>query len=181
MRTLARAVVVLGAVGCTRGAAGVPTPKPPATTADAPPAGTSATDGCTVIADPEAAARLSIEGASGGIVTGIDAHPGEERALRLGHASSHAPFAAVPACARWSVTPAGAATIDAKTGRMRVSDAAAGEVLEVSAEIRGAGTKVVGTIRVVAASEADLVGTWREESRLDCATGAWTTTGASIR
>lgn len=190
MRTVASFHVSLplaiGLAGCTGGGAVAPSSQVPTPAVDAGATSASAAEpkpkaACSIVSDPTEAKRLSIGGASGGIVSGIDAYPGEERELKLGHASSHAPFEVVPACARWSVSPQGAATIDAASGRLRVADDAGGKTLEVAAEIEAAGTTVVGTIVVVAASEKDFVGVWREEARLDCKTREWTKSGASIR
>jgi hypothetical protein len=177
-------LAVIAGAGCARGAPKTTTPIANGDAGVAAPAtadaGTTAAVPCKN-ADLEMEQLLSIQGAGGGIVTGIELFAGDERVLLLGRASSFAPFDPFPACARWTVSPQEAATIDAMTGLLRVSSSAAGKTLTVRATLVRSARVVEGTFRVVAIDEKAVVGVWHEEARLDCATNAWSTTNASIR
>lgn len=77
----------------------------------------------------------------------------------------------VAVCAKWSVEPAGLATID-DNGRLVVSAAAGGRMLFVTARLAN-DEALSTTIPVADASVAPLVGNWHEEARLSCDSKLW--------
>lgn len=85
----------------------------------------------------------------------------------------------VAVCAKWSVEPAGLATID-KDGRLSVSAGAGGRTLFVTAQLTNDET-LSTTITVADASVAPLVGNWHEESRLSCDSKLWLAPPEPIR
>jgi hypothetical protein len=81
------------------------------------------------------------------------------------------PFHYVRACAKWSVAPAGLATVD-DNGEVVIGAGAAGKTITVSAKFAN-GRVVSTTIAVTKAEMAALVGNWKEDARQACGSAQW--------
>ncbi len=108
-----------------------------------------------------------------GIEADFQAHPGDTLDLGLGIVECCYVMTQVDACAVFSVSPAGAATIDSKTGVLAIpATTPSGTVLDVTADVEDGRRLVTTKVYVFTEAAAPLVGYWTETSELECGTSA---------
>jgi len=123
--------------------------------------------GCRRGLDEDTLSRLSL-------VMGdtLAMQPGETWEFSPGTVECCYVFEPVDACATWSVSPTGGATIDPKTGVFTVDpETPSGAVFTVTADVENGRRLVSVDVHVYTPQANPLFGTWGEEAQLSCETG----------
>jgi hypothetical protein len=133
--------------------------------------------------DEETLARLVIFGfalgeepavvAVGDLGGGLQIQPGGALALTLGVYECCYVFEPVKVRAVWSVAPPDGARVDPASGLLEIDEEVpSGSRFTVRAEVAGGQRVVEAEVAVFTPEANPLVGVWREEAQLDCASGA---------
>jgi hypothetical protein len=129
-------------------------------------AGGGGASGCSTPLDATTLAELTF-----GIEPDFQAHPGDSLDLGLGVVECCYVMTPVDACAVFSVSPAGAATIDPVTGVLEIgAGTPSGTVLDVTADVEDGRRLVTTKVYVFTEADQPLVGYWTETTQLECGT-----------
>jgi hypothetical protein len=101
------------------------------------------------------------------------AHPGDTVDIDLGYSECCYSFVAQDVCARFSVTPAGTATIDPDTGVLVIpASTPSGTTLHVTADVQEGDRLIELDVHVYSDAAMPQVGTWRERGVVSCDDGS---------